>query len=56
MKQSEIKILIDVHNALLQMHPTGEDILAVGFSISNIRSLLQGDKENKEGDGDKQSV
>ena len=56
MKQSEIKILADIHNTLLQMHPTGEDILAVGFCISSIRSLIKELQESKEGDGDEHSV
>lgn len=50
MSQSEMKILVNIHNALLRMHPTGEDILAVGFCISGVRSLLKELQENKEGD------
>ena len=50
MNQSEINTLVNIHNTLLRMHPTGEDILAVGFCISGIRSIIKELQENKEGD------
>ena len=56
MNQFEINTLVNIHNTLLQMHPTGEDILAAGFCISSIRSLIKELQESKEGDGDEQPV
>lgn len=56
MKQSAINTLANIHNTLLGVHPTGEDILAVGFCISSIRSLIKELQESKEGDGDEHSV
>lgn len=56
MTDTQIKTLVEVHNSLLRLHPTGEDILTVGFSVAKLRSLLQEIQSKDGGDTNDNSV
>lgn len=44
--------LVRLHNCLVGLHPTGEDILIVADAIVQVRNLLQQESQvQKENDG-----
>lgn len=44
----EQKFLIDIHNALVRLHPTGEDIVCVASIIMEIRSRLESEVKDAD--------
>lgn len=43
--------LVNIHNALAGLHPTGEDIIVVAAAMMDLRKLLQNEEQEEEQDG-----
>jgi len=43
-----VKDIAAVHNTLMQMHPSGEDIIGVANSVMTLRRVIETSPEYKE--------
>lgn len=42
------QMLINIHNAVAQMHPTGDDIITAAAVLMDLRKLLQEEQEEEK--------
>ena len=44
----EIEMLANIHNALVRLHPTGEDIISVASIIMDLRRTLESEVQDAD--------
>ena len=44
----EIEMLANIHNALVRLHPTGEDIISVASIIMDLRRVLESEVKDAD--------
>ena len=49
----EVQKLADIHNALINTHPTGQDIIVIASVCMDIRRLLDEGAEEAKKEGEK---
>lgn len=43
------QMLINIHNAIAGLHPTGEDIIVTAAVLMDLRKMLQDEQKEQEG-------
>ena len=44
----EIETLVNIHNVLVRLHPTGEDIISVASMIMDLRRTLESEVQDAD--------
>lgn len=44
----DVEFIANIHNALVQLHPTGEDIIRVAGVVMDIRRLLESEVKDAD--------
>ena len=52
----DAQLLANIHNALINTHPTGQDIITIASVCMDIRRLLEDGTEKAEKEGEKEDV
>lgn len=51
MNEETKQTLINIHNAVVSLHPTGEDIITVAAVLMDLRKIINTEQEGEESNG-----